>query len=78
VRSSSKYKKREVSLLKLGNLDTFPVRGGRPAAGGNTDNRANSAQVQLKLPNGAELGNNVMFIFTTNAINQHHWIVVKA
>ena len=30
---------------------------GWPAASGNTDNRANSAQFQLKLPTGAKLGN---------------------
>ena len=32
--------------------------GPRPADGGNTDNRAKSAQFQLKLPTGAELGKN--------------------
>jgi hypothetical protein len=37
-------------------LDTFPD--GQRTAGGNTDNRANSAQFQLKLPAGAELGKN--------------------
>ena len=55
VRSSSLQK---ASLFELGYLDTFPV-GRRAAAAddGNTDNKANSAQFQLKLPTGAELGN---------------------
>ena len=44
------------SLFELGNLDTFPVRGQRPAGGGNTYNRANSAQFQLKLPTGTDFG----------------------
>jgi hypothetical protein len=39
---------------------------GRPARQvGNSDNRANSAQFQLTLPTGAELGNNdITFIHT--------------
>ena len=39
---------------------TFPVGSGRVGSGlvdGNSDNRANSAQFQVKLPTGAELGN---------------------
>ena len=38
-------------------LDTFPGRvGSARSDDGNSDNRANSAQFQVKLPTGAELG----------------------
>jgi hypothetical protein len=49
----------EQVLLYKAVLILFRVRSGRVRSDdGNTDNRANSAQVQLNLPTRAELGNN--------------------
>ena len=55
MRLSSIYKTTEVIFHLTKRFGYFS--GPRPEAGGNTDNRANSAQFQLKLPTGAEFGN---------------------
>ena len=59
------YVRRPVFLIRQFGYFSGPRRtadgrmdGGWPDGRRNTDNRANSAQVQLKLPTGAELGNN--------------------
>ena len=44
-------------FLILSCFDTFLVHGRRMADGGNTDNRANSVQLQMQLTAGTELGN---------------------